>query len=126
MSRGLQPKDFADSAQNRRVEARRAGAVCIDILPCRAVKDWKFIPCEVVDCSLHGLGIVSPEPMEVGQQFLAKLHLPRGIRMLIYTVQNCTKATSNSHRIGSHFSGFAAQELDEDLKTVLETLAKAD
>jgi hypothetical protein len=119
----LKAKDFAGTAANRRAEDRRPGALAIDILPCRAQKDWKFIKCEVVDCSLHGLGIVSPEPMDVGQQFLAKLHLPKGVRLLVYTVQNCAKMGTSSHRIGSHFSGFAAQELDEDLRTVLEALA---
>ena len=123
MVRALHPNDFEGTTANRRAEERRPGALAIDILPCRAQKDWKFIKCEVIDCSLHGLGIVCPEPMEIGQQFLAKLHLPRGIRLLVYTVQNCAKAGPASHRIGGHFSGFAAQELDEDLKTVLETLA---
>src|SRR5438874_1118280 len=72
MPRELQPKDFEE---NRRTEPRTPCVRVIDILPCRAGKEWKFLSCELTDCSLHGLGVISLEEMDVGQQFLVKLKI---------------------------------------------------
>lgn len=122
MRRGLKEGDFKEN----RVEPRTRTLRSIDVLPCRAVKDWKFIPCLMVDCSLHGIALVAPEPMEAGEQFLVKLVLPQGVRLLVYTVQNSTNAEKNKHRIGARFSGLAAQGLDVDLATVLAEFAKKE
>jgi hypothetical protein len=65
-----------------------------------------------------------PEPMEVGQQFLVKLKPGDGrLRLLLYTVQNCAQQDRARYRIGARFSGFAAQEFEEDLQTVLDGLS---
>jgi hypothetical protein len=120
MPRGLEPKSF----QENRTEARTPCTRTIDVLPCQARRDWKFITAEITDCSLHGLGLISTEPIEVNQQFLVKLKLQKGVRMLLYTVHNCALWERTRYRIGAKFSGFAAQEFDEDLKDVLESLVK--
>jgi hypothetical protein len=120
MRKGLEPKDFRDN----RAEPRTAIARLIDILPCQATAQWKFISAEITDCSLHGIALILNDPMSVGQQFLVKLRLPSGVRLLLYTVHNCTPMEKAKHRVGARFSGFAAQEMDEDLQKVLEALVK--
>ena len=122
MPRGLEPHSF----QENRSEPRTPVTRTIDVLPCQARREWKFISAEITDCSLHGLGLISTEPIEVNQQFLVKLKLQKGVRMLLYTVHNCSLWERTRYRIGAKFSGFAAQEFDEDLKEVLESLVTGD
>jgi hypothetical protein len=119
MTRGLTPGDF----QELRSEPRTPCLRTIDVLPCQARDKWKFIPAELTDCSLHGLAVVVPEPIEAGQQFLVKLRLGGQIKLLIYTVQNCTPALRR-FRVGARFTGFAAQEFDENAQIVFEALIK--
>ena len=121
MPRELQAKDFEE---NRRTEPRMPCVRVIDILPCRAGKEWKFLSCELTDCSLHGLGVVSQEAVDVGQQFLVKLKISGSVKLLLYTVHNCSGWERSNYRIGARFSGFAAQELGEDLEKVLEALIR--
>ena len=120
MRQGLEPKDF----QENRTEPRTPASRTIDILPCQATREWKFTSAELCDCSLHGLALLMSEPMAVGQQFLVKLRLPSGVRLLLYTVHNCSAWEKSRYRVGARFSGFAAQEMDEDLQKVLEALVK--
>jgi hypothetical protein len=121
MAGNLVPADFAE---NRRSEPRIAARRTIELLPCRATTSrWSFISAELADCSLHGLSVVVDDPMDVGHQFLVKLHSPPRRRLLLYTVQNCT-AVGGRHRLGARFSGFAAQEFDEDLRVVLDALTE--
>ncbi|MGB7161059.1 MAG: PilZ domain-containing protein [Tepidisphaeraceae bacterium] len=121
MTRKLAPDDFAP---NRRAEPRLAAARTIEVLPCKATAtQWGFMPAELTDCSLHGLGLLLPEPMDVGQQFLAKLKARDRVRLLLYTVHNCAQQDRSRYRIGARFSGFAAQEFDEDLQAVLDGLS---
>jgi hypothetical protein len=62
--------------------------------------------------------------MEVGQQFLVKFKAGDGrLRLLLYTVQNCAPQDRARYRIGARFSGFAAQEFDEDLQSVVDGLS---
>jgi hypothetical protein len=121
MSGKLVPNDFVE---NRRSEPRVRAVRTIEVLPCRATSTspWRFLPGELTDCSLHGLGSVLPEPLDVGQQFLVKLQTPGRVRLLIYTVQNCTPSGRSGHRVGGRFTGFAAQEFDEDLRVVIDAL----
>lgn len=122
MRRALVPGDFKETRSEPRTPCVRQ----IDILPCMSAKNWHFIPAELRDCSPHGLAIVMSDRMEEGQEFLVKLSLPRGVKLLIYTVENCTTWERSRFRIGARFSGFAAQEVEEDLETVLAALAKAN
>ena len=128
--RALEPKDFqqpqqpatAVDSQERRADPRVPCARHIDILPCQARAQWKFMDAEVVDCSKHGLSLLLSEPMEVGQQFLVKLKLPQGIKLLLYTVHNAAPRERSRYRIGARFSGFAAQEFDDDPQKVMDAL----
>jgi hypothetical protein len=121
-TRELLPNDFRE---NRRSELRVAVTRTIEVLPCRATSTspWRFTTAELTDCSLHGVGLVLSEPMDVGQQFLLKLKLPDRLRLLLYMVQNSVAQDRSRYRIGARFSGFAAQEFDEDLQTVLDGLS---
>jgi hypothetical protein len=125
--RELEPQDFLPSTE-RRTEPRTAPKSnrTIQLLPCRATKHWAF---QNADCSPRGLGLLVAEPMAVGQQFLVKLRTPKGLRLLLYTVQQVSPATAGArgrYRLGAHFSGFAAQEFDEDPQTILEAILREE
>ena len=125
MTHGLTPGDFRT---NRRGEERTTLSRRLDVLPCAATGDWKFLETEMTDCSPHGLGILARDPMAVGAQFLVKLRVGGvggvggSVKMLLYTVRNCAPADRARHRIGARFSGLAATELNEDPAKVLEAL----
>ena len=125
MTRALLPNDFR---QDARSEPRLAVTRTIEVLPCRATTTptWRFTTAELSDCSLHGVGLLLSKPMDVGQQFLLKLKAPDRLRLLLYTVQNCVAQDRSRYRIGARFSGFAAQEIDEDLQTILDALSRED
>lgn len=120
MRRGLKPGDF----QEGRREPRVSCSTIVDLLPCQARGAWKFTSAEVTDCSLSGIGLIVNEPIEVNQQFMIKLKLPTGVRVLIYTVHNCDHWERSRYRIGAKFSGFAAQAFDEDPASVMEAIVK--
>lgn len=120
MTAALVPGDFIS---NRRAEPRIHVVRTIDILPCRAIGPtaWEFRRAELTDCSLHGLGLLLPDPMDPGEQFLAKLRTRDRLRLLLYTVQSSLQQ-GRAYRIGARFSGFAAQEFEEDLQVVVDGL----
>jgi hypothetical protein len=120
MRRGLAPQDFKEQRSEPRTKCTRT----IDLLPCTATREWKFLPAELTDCSLHGLGIILGEPLAPEHQFLVKLRVHGGVKLLIYTVHNCIPCDKSKFRIGARFSGFAAQEFDQDHEAVLNALIK--
>jgi hypothetical protein len=122
-SGALTVDDFAPpgSAEQRR-EPREAVSRVIDVLPCGSRKTWKFLPVELTDCSLSGLGFVASEPMQPGEQFLAKLLLRGQVRMLIYTVRHCRPGSARSFAVGAEFSGYIAAPSEEDPHEVLAQL----
>ena len=123
MANELNPKDFAD---NRRGEPRTKGSRMLSILPCRSGGDWKFINAELVDCSLSGLGLLMSMEMPIGAQFLAKLRVNDSLKMLLYTVQNCRSAGGRNYRIGARFSGYTAEQSQENPERILEALLKGE
>jgi len=122
MSRALRPSDFDE----RRTEPRTPCARKIDILPCHARKEWKFVTGNLLDCSRGGLAVLLAEPMEVGQQFLVKLRLDDDVKLLVYTVHNCSKWERSNYRVGARFSMFAAQHVDEDPQKVMDALLRGE
>jgi len=108
----------------RRSEARYPASRRIAILPCNASDDWKFLSVELVDCSRHGIGLISPKPFTLGQQFLAKLKLGKRTVLLLYTVQHCA-TLGPKFRLGAEFSGLTATPANEDLDRVLTSLQSA-
>jgi hypothetical protein len=119
MPRGLTPQDFTS---NRRCEPRHTLTRVVDVLPCNAPVDWKFVPAEIIDCSMHGLGLLSTLPIRPGQQFIVKLIIAAKVKLLLYTVQNCSSSDKSHYRLGARFSGFATGQERGDLQDIFDAL----
>ena len=65
----------------------------------------QFKPVGLFDCSGHGLGVISEEPMVVGDQFLAKLQLRHRTALIVYTVRHCQRLDRH-FKIGAQFTCF--------------------
>ena len=92
---------WADRRREPRIPCSRE----IMVLPAPFRKGQPFRPVGLFDCSARGLGVVSPEPMEVGEQFVVELSLD-GVRLAAYTVRHCTPAADGRHyNIGAAYSG---------------------
>src|SRR5688572_264310 len=99
------PPGGAEQRREPRVRSRRV----IDVLPCASRDKWKFVPVELTDCSLSGIGFESGEAMQPGEQFLVKLLLRGQVRMLVYTVRHCRPAAADRRpyfAVGAEFSGY--------------------
>lgn len=91
---------------NRRREPRVPCARDLAILPSNAAEGEGFRRVGLFGCSAHGLGVVSPLPMKVGDQFLAKLRLDR-VMLAAYTVRHCTLMPDGKHyKIGAELTAF--------------------
>jgi PilZ domain-containing protein len=94
---------------NRRREPRLPCGRQIPILRGGARTAEGFQPVGLFDCSAIGVGIVTPEPMELGEQFLAEL-MPDGGMLAAYTVRHCTRAADGRHyKIGAELSSLVGQ-----------------
>lgn len=115
------------SHHEQRSEPRVSVQRTINVLPCRAGKQWGFVQCELVDCSPQGVGLIVKDPLEREQQFLLKVKIAGKVQLLLYTVHNCVEwQRGGKWRVGARFSGFAAQQVDADANAVLEALMKGD
>jgi hypothetical protein len=116
--------DFATPHRNeQRREPRFPSRRIIDVLPCAAPREkWNFLAVELTDCSLGGIGFVACQPMQPGEQFLAKLLLRGQVRMLVYTIRHCRATPAKYFAIGAEFSGYIASPSEEDPHEVLAQL----
>jgi hypothetical protein len=115
------PPGGAEQRRESRVVMRRV----IDVLPCSSRDKWTFVPVELTDCSLSGIGFESGQAMQPGEQFLAKLLLRGQVRMLVYTVRHCRPA-GRCFAVGAEFSGYIASPSEEDPHQVLAQLLTGD
>jgi hypothetical protein len=115
-SRALELTDLGGA--KRRSEPRYCVSRKVDILPCHASSEWKFLSLELVDCSRHGIGLISAQSFSPGQQFLAKLKIGKRVLLLIYTVKDCI-SNGPKFRLGAEFSGLTASPCKEDLESLL-------
>src|SRR5690348_2038951 len=99
-SRGVLTIDDLRSNAERRAEERIARQRPIETLPCTSKAKWDFKSVLLSDCSLHGLAILSDEPMQRGQEFLAKLMVKR-MTMVVYRVAHCEQLDQFQYRIGA-------------------------
>ena len=113
-------KDHHEQRSEPRVSVRRT----INVLPCRAGKQWGFTQCELVDASPQGVGLILKDPLEREQQFLLKVKIGGKVQLLLYTVHNCVEWQRGKWRVGARFSGFAAQQVEADPNVVLDALMK--
>jgi hypothetical protein len=69
-------------------------------MPTGGEKDWKFKTVNMVDCSPHGVGILTDKPMKRGEEFLAKVKIQR-VTMVIYRVMHCTEQKDGMYKVGA-------------------------
>jgi hypothetical protein len=111
-------------ADPRRREDRVTCHKTVTLLPCVADEVWQFRRALLIDCSPHGIGIVTSSPMQAGQQFLLKLKLDK-LMLVIYTVKHCRASTPRRYQIGAEFHGFVQTGEMKDPQTLLEALLAA-
>jgi len=102
------PSDFCAPAPwaNRRAEDRVDCTKPITILPFRpSTVDWVFKRVDMFDCSAHGLGFLTNEPMAAGELFLAKLRLQQKITLVGYQIRHCVPADGGGFKIGAWMTG---------------------
>jgi hypothetical protein len=105
----------------RRSEPRILCERPIPILRLAGDGEGAFIPGRLTDCSLHGLGLMSPQPIESGEQFLARLKLEK-LTLLIYTVRYCIPMKADQFRVGAKFTAYTAASFQGDLGAVITAL----
>ena len=81
------------------------------------------IKARLTDCSLNGLGLMTPERLEAGQQVLVKVEMNRLPMMLMYTVRYCVPMKANEFRAGLRFCGYVASRFRGEMRTVLGAIA---
>ena len=115
----------------RRSEPRTLCDRDIAIVPCATGAERadgggvRPLRARLTDCSLHGLGMTLPEPIEAGQQLLVKVEMNRLPMMLMYTVRYCVPMQSDQYRTGLRFSGFVASRFRGEMRTVVGALTSA-
>lgn len=110
-----------DTIVNRRKEARSTAKGEIRYLPVRAAKDWRFLKGHLLDCSRHGIGIECAHAMEVGDDFIVKVHVGK-LRLAVYRVQN-VQTRDAGYRIGGEFIGLLIDPGEVDHDAIVEALA---
>jgi hypothetical protein len=107
----------------RRVEARFACIKPIYVRPFAQSVDEKFMYSRLLDCSVHGVCVLTPRPMQPKEQFLLKVRLER-LALILYTVRNCVQADYASWRIGAEFHEIVGASPINPGPVVLESLLK--
>jgi hypothetical protein len=127
VSDALRPADFSSPsvANEQRKEPRFAAIRTISILPVAstAMEEWKFLPAQLLDCSAHGIGLVSSVPFAVGDQFLVKLKLERMV-LVEYTVRHCHRTAMRQYQVGAELTAFAGA--NDAQVAILATLLSPD
>ncbi len=115
----LTAADFNAPGDKRR-EERLAHRRMIQILPNFLDPEWKFLWAELINCSPNGLGLLVPQPLKIGQDFMVQLRMER-VLLLLYSVRHCTQA-EGGYRVGAQFTGLASDPVRRDPRAVLEAL----
>jgi len=98
----------------------------ISILPDDGGRKSRYRRVHMVDCSIHGLGILSPAPLEPGKRFFAKLTVGGKTFDAVYTSSRCTPQGKKYH-VGAEFGGFFSgveDDPDEILKALMSEAEK--
>ena len=78
----------------------------VSVLSTRAPLGEGFRAVGLFDCSAHGIGIVSDRPMQVGEQFIAKVHADSA-SLAVYSVRRCIPAgDGRQYNIGAALAAF--------------------
>lgn len=121
----LTARDFRGTSEGG--ERRREPRVLCDreiaVMPCRGADGRGFRRVGLADCSPHGLGLVSPEPMVPGEEFLAELKLKlQALVLLVYRVQHCSPAGGGHFRIGAELVGTITPPNERDADAALKAI----
>jgi hypothetical protein len=110
----ITPNDFRgrSSHDERRCEPRFLTAKTISVVPCDLDWNMRFHRVEMVDCSIHGIGILSPLLFAAGERFLAKLRVRRRLFLCVYTSRHCVQE-NKKYKVGAEFSGFISGIKDD-------------
>jgi hypothetical protein len=102
----------ADLRGGPRVRAERRGgeripcAREVSVLSARAPLGEGFRAVALLNCWAHGIGVVSDRPMQVGEQFVAKVR-GESASLVAYTVRHCTPAGDGRHyHVGAALTAF--------------------
>ena len=110
----------------RRREDRVPCSRRVAVLPYAMRGEWKFGGAWLLDCSPHGVGLLTGSPMNGGDQFLLKLKARGMLLLVVYTVRYCRPADGGRHRIGAEFGGFLRTGELEDAGALFRLLLSAD
>jgi len=115
------------TSDDRRREPRFPCHKAIAIRPCRFAEDRGFRPAQLLDCSAHGLKLLTDEPMDTGEQFLVRFKLDR-LMLAVYTVRHCHRdpaAADTHHHVGAALTAFIGGPDDPDAQAILQSLLAA-
>jgi len=113
----------AAGGDERRREPRIACDKEVAIRTCRTSDERGFRPARLIDCSVHGLGLSTDEPMDAGEQFLVRFQLDR-MMLAVYTVRYCRRL-SGRHVVGAALCGFIGGADDPDAVEIMAALTAA-
>lgn len=111
------------SPADRRREPRFPCTKAIAIRTCRFGEDRGFRPARLLDCSTQGLGIVTDEPMDAGEQFLVRFKLDR-LMLAVYTVRHCRR-DATQYQVGAALTAFIGGPDEPDAQAILDALLAA-
>ena len=112
------PDPVHETRRETRVPANRA----VDVLPTRAGQEMNLIRCRVLDCSLHGIALISPEPFAAGEVFLLSLNLPGEAKVIEYKVLRCVPWQSGGYCVGGRATRFGTPSAERALEAVMAAL----
>ena len=118
------PEGVGTGGDERRREPRVPCEKAVAIRPCRATDERGFRPARLLDCSVHGLGLSTDEPMDAGEQFLVRFQLERMV-LAVYTVRYCRRL-SGRHVVGAALAGFIGGADDPDAASIMAALTAAE
>jgi hypothetical protein len=127
-SEPLTLNDFRSSttatADERRREPRTSCDKRIAIWPYVPTKDQPHQIATLFDCSPHGVGLLTDQPMTAGDQFLVELRL-EAVSLVLYTVRHCRRADGGAYKVGAAFTGIVSGPCDAEAREVFDALLNA-
>jgi hypothetical protein len=111
------------SNDERRAEPRIPHRAVI-VMPFGDEIESRFETAQMLDCSLHGIGVLLQRPLRPRTRFFVKLRLSN-VALVIYEVKHCSQ-TQDGYRIGADFHGVIGNDTDRNAapETVLAALLK--
>jgi len=108
----------------RRIEPRVPHRAII-VMPFGDEVESRFEEAEMLDCSLHGIGLLIRRPLRPRTRFFVKLRLTK-LALVIYEVKHCTQ-TDDGYRVGADLKGVSGSDTDREAsaEAILTALLKS-